>query len=367
MIVFIFLIIYGTILSFFVLFGIYKQLGKENNYVIDVHEKEIHLNELVVIIPFRNEEHRLSGLIESIKKSKHLPNEFIFVNDHSTDKSVETIDKKLKKIPHRIIHLSNEEAGKKIAIRKGIQQSESKYILSMDADIRFGNEYFSALEHLENADMYILPAILEAEKWNEYFFETDLDLANAVNAGISGFKRPFLASGANLLYKRETFERVDHLSVHAHMKSGDDIYLLRDFRNANCDVRLMTNFKLAVHTETPKTYSEFIHQRLRWISKTGDVADNLSTITSIVQAIFTFAFVALLIYAAVMQEWKHFFILFFLKTGIDMMVFLPYFNRIRRMRTWFTIPVYEIIFPFYSLILLSMMFWFKPVWKDRKL
>lgn len=365
MIVFYFILTYGFLITFLILFGYYRQREKENGYLAGTNDKGIRLEELVVIIPFRNEELKLNRLIQSIKKSKHLPKEFIFVNDHSEDQSAQLLERELKDFPIRILSLPIDQTGKKRAIRLGISESDSEFILSHDADVGFASNYFSMIERLIKTDMYILPVIFKSEKWFEYFFEIDSDLANAANCGISGLNRPVLASGANLLYLRKSFEKYDKIESHEHIASGDDIYLLRDFRNADADIRLITSRSIAVTTETPQTFSEFIHQRLRWITKTGDVNDNLSSGLVIFQGFFTLVFIGLLIYAAIMQEWKHFVILYLLKTGIDMVMFLPYFNRIKRLKTWLIIPVYEILFPFYILLLASLVPWFKPVWKGR--
>lgn len=366
----IFILIYSLLLCSIVFFGFILQVNKENNYKIDYslsNEENISLNDLVVIIPFRNEEKRLQGLLKSISNSSHLPKEIIFVDDHSSDNSEEVIKTSLSDVPYRILKLTNNLNGKKQAIRFAIKQSASKYILSMDADIEFHSGYFLSLTELAEADMYILPAILEAKKFHEYLYEVDLILVNSANCGLSGWKRPIMASGANLLYKRSAFENYDRFESHAHMPSGDDIYLLRDFRDAGADVRLITDTTFAIYTETPQSFKEFIHQRMRWIAKTGDVKDHLSSTLAIIQVILTFLFVALMILLAINGDWKQFTIIYLLKSCVDLFLFLPYFNRIKRLRAWLFIPIYEIIFPIYSLVILGMMFWFKPVWKGRRI
>lgn len=364
----IFLVVYSLSLGIIIFIGYFFQLRKEKNYSqkSSVSSSTIDLNELVVIIPFRNEEKRIAVLLNSILQSTELPKEFIFIDDHSTDNGLELITISLKDIPHRILKSPIGQEGKKQAIRYGIKESSSDYILSMDADIEFSESYFSKLKELKVSDMYILPAILKAKKWYEHIYEVDLILVNAANCGLSGLKRPILASGANLLYKRSSFEQFDRYDSHAHMSSGDDIYLLRDFREAKADVRFMTETSVAIHTETPQSFKEFIHQRLRWIAKTGDVKDHLSTTLAIIQVILTFSFVVLLILFAINSDWKQFWIVFLLKSSIDLFLFLPYFNRIKRMKSWLFIPIYEIIFPIYSLMILGMMYFFEPVWKGRK-
>jgi biofilm PGA synthesis N-glycosyltransferase PgaC len=360
-----FFVTYGVIMTGIIGMGYLLQQRKERHYVSGTQKISNH--QVSAIIPFRNEVARLAPLLDSIRKATIGPMEYVFVDDHSDDGSAYLIEKEIHANHSLIIELNDNEEGKKVAIRRGIQQSEGRWILSMDADVSFSDDYFSTLSTLENADMYILPAVMVAQRWYEHLYEVDLILVNAANCGLAGWRRPIMASGANLLYSKEAFERLDHIKRHAHMPSGDDIYLLRDFREGEADVRLMTDPKLAIKTETPQSFREFIHQRLRWLAKTGDVKDNLSTRLAIMQAILTFAFVALLVAKGWSKEWKEFWTIFGIKTALDMLIFYPYFERIQRRVSWLFIPIYEFLFPFYTLLILSMMYWFKPQWKGRRL
>ncbi len=360
-----FFIVYGAIMAGIVGIGYFKQRKKERSYTSG--KQLVSSEELSVIIPFRNEAQRLFQLLDSIRGAKIQAKSYVFVDDHSEDDSMAILRKNLSGSNWKAIVLEANEQGKKVAIRRGIQESEGQWILSMDADVSFSNDYFSTLSTLEHTDMYILPAVMVAQRWYEHLYEVDLILVNAANCGLAGWKRPIMASGANLLYSRETFVRLDRIERHKHMPSGDDIYLLRDFREGAADVRLMTDPALAIHTETPQSFSEFIHQRLRWLAKTGDVKDHLSTSLAIIQAVLTFAFVALLVSKGMAREWRSFCSIFAVKTAIDMLLFYPYFHRIKRLTSWCFIPIYEFLFPFYTLLILSMMYWFKPKWKGRKL
>lgn len=366
LLLFIFFGVYLSLLGVLVFVGFFRQIQKEKGY-LEKGNSAVDLNELVVIIPFRNEEKRIERLLKSIVRSREFPKAFVFVDDHSTDNSVALITNYLAAVPHTILSLGENEMGKKIAIRRAIEQTDSRYILSFDADLDFSPEYFSCLKNLTEADMYILPAILKAEKLHEHLYEVDLILVNAANCGISGLKRPIMASGANLLYKRSAFEKFDQFERHQHMPSGDDIYLLRDFRDGGANIRLVSDTAFAIHTETPQSLKEFLHQRLRWIAKTGDVNDKLSTSLAVIQAVLTFVFVGLIVVMAIQGEWMECLRIYLSKTIFDMLLFLPYFNRIKRMRSWLFIPLYEFIFPLYSIVIVALMYFYKPVWKGRKL
>ncbi|MEN9998070.1 MAG: hypothetical protein RI922_1060 [Bacteroidota bacterium] len=362
----IYFLLYAVLLGTITVLGYFLQRQKENKLVSK--ENGIDLAELVVIIPFRNEEKRIHVLLESINKSVLYPKQYIFVNDHSTDQSCERIEQVLNEaIPYQIISLEDGVEGKKLAIRKGIELSESTYILGWDADCSFSPDYFERLCQLPAADLYVMPAVMVAEREFEHMYEVDLLLVNAANCGVSGLLRPIMASGANMLYKRSAFQSYDQYTSHAHMPSGDDIYLLRDFRRAKAKVHLVTDRTLAVYTETPQSFKEFLHQRLRWIAKTGDVKDHLSTSLAIIQGLLTAGFVALIVFLLLQQEWKWSLVVFIVKSVIDLLFFLPFFNRMGRMRSWLYIPMYELLFPFYTLMIVTMMYTFKPTWKGRKL
>jgi glycosyltransferase involved in cell wall biosynthesis len=359
----IFLSCYSCLLISILGIGSILQRIKEKKYLTG---KKISLDEISVIIPFRNEEKRIDGLLQSIKVSTKLPAQIVFVNDHSDDLSCSKISEELGKFKNlQILNLPSEIFGKKQAIRHGINLTKTEYILTMDADVYFESTYFEELEKLAEADLYLLPVVLKATNPIHHLFEIDLLLINALNTGLNGLSRPIIASGANLLFKRKSFSEFDRFETHKHIPSGDDIYLLRDFRDAKADVRLIARKSFQVETETPKSFKEFIHQRIRWIAKTGNVNDHLSTILAIIQFIFIISFWSIEIKLLVENEYQFALILFGMKTGLDMFFFFSFFREFNRLTAWLLIPIYQLIFPIYNLILLFLLPFFKPKWKGR--
>jgi len=92
-------------------------------------------NLVSIIIPVFNEEHNLKNFIEKlIKNTQAIDNEFefIFVNDGSTDKSVNIIEK-LKQKNFKIITLVR-NFGQTAAIMAGIDNSKGKIIILIDGD-----------------------------------------------------------------------------------------------------------------------------------------------------------------------------------------------------------------------------------------
>lgn len=361
---FIFFAIYAGLLFLILGIGLTFQWKKERNYLQE--EIKLNLSEITVLIPFRNEEKRITDLLNSFLKSNDLPSKILFIDDHSSDNSVAKIKLALADLPIEILTVPEGEFGKKKALRIGIEAIETPYFLCLDADVAFTENYFEQFEKLSPADLYILPAVLISKRWFEHFFEVDLLLVNALNTGMSGLKRPIIASGANLLVRKQAFDAFDRFETHAHIPSGDDIYLLRDFRNAKAEIRVFTQPELQVTTETPQSLSEFLHQRLRWIAKTGNVKDHLSTTLAAAQFVLTIAFFSLLVYLCSKSEFLFATIIYALKVGVDMLLFLPFFYRFKRVKAWLILPIYQVLFPFYNLLILVLLPFFTPIWKGRK-
>ncbi len=343
------------------------QSKKEKKQTLSKTEDTIELSKLVVIIPFRNEERNLDKLIQSIEKLSNLPSNFLFVNDHSFDNSIDKIKQLSSRIPYEILSLPPSKQGKKEAIRFGINHQICDYNLTWDADIEVQSTYFNKLQQLPKSDLYILPIKMIGNGFIKNYFESDHAIANAINTSISGWIRPFIASGANLLFKQESFLKADQFQSHSHLASGDDLFLLRDFRNNKSTIKLITDSDFTVKTDAPISMKAFINQRLRWIGKGKEVNDQLSNMLALLSLTFNLVFIFLFVYFSALLNWETTFLLFALKSIIDLAVYLPYFIKIKRLKTWIVLPLYSLFQPLYLLALSVLIFVYQPNWKSRKI
>lgn len=344
--------------------GYIIQKARQSKYK---RKPNIQLSEVTVLIPFRNEEHRIGVLLESIKKLTKQPTFYLFIDDHSIDGGAALIQSQLENIDHQIIHLPEEVSGKKSALKFAINKVKTDYILTWDADIVVAPEYFNHIELLEEADMYILPAVLKAKKFVHYFFEIDVLAANAINTGLAGFARPIFASGANLLYKRNSYQRFNRTDEHISIASGDDTFLMREFQQSGANVRMIADNNFRIETETPQSFKEFFNQRLRWLGKAGALKDTLSNAIASIQAILTLAIFGVIIYFIAVGEFEDALILLVLKSIIDMTLMLPYFSHFKRCISWLMLPFYQLFYPIYIVAIGLGVLLYKPNWKERVL
>lgn len=358
----IFLWIYGVLFAAVVLYGFVLQRNKERRYE---QGNQLSASDITVLIPFRNEAHNLPVLLDAIKKLSRLPHTFIFIDDHSEDSSVALIHEALNGMSYEVVTTEEGSNGKKMALRQGASRVTTRYTLTWDADIDIPSDYFEQIERLEHADMYVLPAVLTSTNFAQHLYTFDVIMANAVNMGLSGWYRPIFASGANLLYRTEQFNRLDTIEKHAHISSGDDTFLLLDFVRAKADVRTYANPQVAVYTPAPHTFKSYINQRLRWVSKTNALKDGLNTSVALIQLMLTLFFVGITVFIALQQAWAVLFYLVLSKILTDFLVFASYFKRIGRTGLLLLLPLAELWYPVYALLIAVLMPFYTPKWKER--
>lgn len=353
-------IIHLILTSFLFLVG--SKLHKAKEALALVNGTKISLTDVTVIIPFRNEEENLPQLVKCLLVSKKLPFAIVFVDDASSDNG-RTIIEELMATKNEVKLLTSTGTGKKAAIRTGIESSDSTYILTLDADVIFENDYFSNLERLPSDDLLILPVRMQGKGWKQ-LFEFDFTLSNYLNAAINGLKRPVLASGANLLFKRETFLEVDSYAAHKDIASGDDMFLLADFRRNNKKIALVQNTRFEVVTAVPKTFQSFLHQRVRWIQKTPKVKDALATSLGVFAGIGS---VVYLILVAILLIYNPLFA--FLVVGVKLLFDLLLYAKVLLLpfdfRRLLLVILYLFIAPVYQIVVAVLAIFLKPSWKGR--
>ena len=358
-----YLILYGLFaVGIFVGTFIQRRKEAQRKKAASNETKNLSLGDLTVLIPFRNEAKRMSALLESINQSTTLPAHIVFIDDASDDNSVQCIQDALD-LPQVSI-LSATGVGKKHALRTGILHAKTPFVLTMDADISFDSRYFEQLQHIPECDLCILPVRMRGSGFTT-FFELDVHLSNALNTALSAFTFPVLCSGANLLFRLSAFRDADHFDRHRHLASGDDQFLLKDFKDRNAHIILSSDPLLCVQTEAPKTVKELFDQRIRWIAKSLIVNDRSGNIIAAIQGLFTIGFLLLTLLFLVSFDYVTLFTLYLIKTGIDLVTFAPYFYRLRRARTLLLFPLYELVFPLYSALILVLSFGYSPRWKGR--
>ncbi|MCZ4317479.1 glycosyltransferase [Aequorivita viscosa] len=232
-----------------------------------------------VVIPFRNEAENLPNLLKSVE-GINFPSEMfeiIFVNDASDDISEAIISETLKSSKLSIKLLQNKRVSnspKKDAISEAIKNAQFEWIVTTDADCKLPKTWLQTIDAFiqkEKPVMVCGPVIYEANgSFIENFQQLDGFSLQAVTIGSFGFKNPLLSNGANLVYRKDAFLKVNGFLGNDHIASGDDIFLLEKMKKAfPKQVSFLKSKETIVITKPQKSWKDVVNQRIRWASKTS--------------------------------------------------------------------------------------------------
>jgi len=240
-----------------------------------------------IIIPFRNEEKNLSPLISSLEKQNYsAPIHIIFINDNSTDKSIEIIHShsRSSRLDINLIesnfNKSRNLTSKQQALDKGIRGARYDWIILTDADMQFESDWLLSLMR------YAKPGT------DLVFGHTSITFQNNILSSVQAFQLEFLFAvaysfhkigipsscmGNNLLINRNAY-----LDVGGYDKTGysitEDQLLYAEFRKQKKKILCAEPFIPKAWTYPVSTFGNFLHQVRRWFSGGFQIRSGLTAI-----------------------------------------------------------------------------------------
>lgn len=292
----------------------------------------IQITDISIIVPIRNEEVNIVTLLKHLCQQdypeKHF--EIILINDHSTDASIEEIEKHGVSPLIKTLELDKKLHGKKNAIIHGIKHASGKLIVTIDADCHPTKQWLRTIAaYYDNGryKMLAAPLAIENPKGITAKFQA-LEFLSLIasGAGAIGIQMPIMCNGANLAYEKIAFEEVEGFKGNEHIPGGDDVFLMEKFSRhfGRKSIAFVKDRKAIVYTQSSEGPLAFFRQRIRWVAKSPAYRDsyiigtaitvllfNLLLLTSLVLGIFyheiLYAFLAALIFKCIIDfpiMWK---------------------------------------------------------------
>jgi len=339
-----------------------------NNY-----KKSKKKNRLSIVIAVRNEQDNIVHLIEDLKLQDYDKKLFdvIIVDDHSNDKTLEILNKKSKAWSNLKVFTQDKElSGKKHAILKGVNQSNSEIIVTTDADCRLSNSWLTIMNsYFEDDKIKLISGPVSFNLSSKFFSKIQtLEFLSLIGsaAGAIGIGKPILCNGANLAYRRNVFLEFNDYASN-DIVSGDDVFLLHAIKNKFPNsIKFVKNYNATVLTNAVSGLYGFINQRKRWSAKSKYYKD----IDTIFVAVIVFLTNLSIVFLSVGSFFDHslievFFIFFLVKLIIDLIFLLPVLFFFKRMELIKWIFPLQFIYPFYITLasIFSNIYSFK--WKGR--
>jgi len=298
---------------------------------------------LTVIIPFKNEANRISPLIASLN-SAELPTtiEFIFVDDHSDDQTVELLLDKVD-INFKLIRLRREN-GKKSAIRTGVEEALYNSILTLDADVSFSKSYLKSISSLPSSDLTILPVSMTGRSLLQKLASIEFRWLQSLTFFSAEVGQPILCNGANLTFNKSAFLDSESIRNDNYIPSGDDVFLLQAMQKLDKTISAYNLERLGVQTSAPDDLKTLANQRLRWILKLNNRSGFL--------AVFCLVFINILMIYAFFQIQHS---VFWLTPVILKIISEWCGTNSLNIKTFFMVVLHQIYYPIYGLFLLGYM------------
>lgn len=330
-----------------------------------------------VIIPFRNEENNIENLVSSLTRQSYSNGilEFIFIDDHSEDSSNDLIRQKINQFDAPVKLLSLKETfGKKAAIQKGVEEAIGDMILTTDADCTMNKNWVTTMAHAfeQNEGGLVLGRVhtqADGHPLSNLFLKENDALMKATS-GASKMGKPFLSNGANFGYSRTDFRELNPFQNHERIASGDDIFLLHEFkkRKPNKRIQFVMNEDAVVYTKGPTSLKQLVHQRIRWLKKSKYYGD---TDTILIGLIIFIANLSVLL-SFVLQLFNlmdpiQFFYMLIIKGIADLTLLRIGYTNDSFISDLIGVILLSILYPIYTVSLPLLSLFWKTDWKNRKI
>jgi poly-beta-1,6-N-acetyl-D-glucosamine synthase len=239
-----------------------------------------------IVVSVRNEEKNVVNCLKSILAQKIPASyyEIIVVNDFSTDNTlaeVAKVEASNLSVYRLRDHLAPEYAqipNKKRAITLAVSKSKYDVIITADGDCIYPEYWLlSMLQYYDRTKRKLITAPVDyvhKEGFWHKFLMMDLAAMIGVTAGSIAQSKPVMSNGANMLFEKEAFIKVNGYEGNEHIPSGDDIFLLQKINKYYKDaIGFIKNDSAMAATQPPANFSEFLQQRIRWTSKSTKMMD----------------------------------------------------------------------------------------------
>ncbi|WP_375577603.1 glycosyltransferase [Marivirga tractuosa] len=263
------------------------------------------LKSVSILIPFRNEASNLDDLLKSISALAYPGEllEIILINDHSEDNFKEIIQSYEKSFPFKITVLSLpvELKGKKSAISAGIKHSSSEIILTSDADCIFPKDWVHKMQapfEISHIQLVSGSVVFEAKGFISRIFQMEFAPLIGVGAVSIELGNPNMANGANLAFRKSTFEKLDPYLDNLSIPSGDDVFLLQKIK-ANYQNGVFFQKEAVVQTSAPKDFKLLYRQRKRWAAKWSANSSLMDSLPALAVWSFHFIYITAIVFSLI--------------------------------------------------------------------
>jgi cellulose synthase/poly-beta-1,6-N-acetylglucosamine synthase-like glycosyltransferase len=247
-------------------------------------------NFITIIIAARNEEKNITNLLNSLLHLKYDRKNFeiILVNDHSEDTTLLIGNEFFRENGMGRIVSLKEGSGKKTAITYGVSLAKGNIVAVTDSDCVVPADWLQRINQMfQNDDLQLCVGAVKIISDGKVFSSLQsLEFASVIGTGAAtlGLGNPTMCNGANLSFRKKSFEEVNGYEGNFSYASGDDQFLMAKIeQHYPKSISFMSFPDSVVCTIALNSLSSFFSQRIRWAGKWSA----MSGLTKML-AVFTF-------------------------------------------------------------------------------
>lgn len=321
-----------------------------------------------IIIPFRNEAEHLEILLSSLSQLDYPTDlfEILLINDESTDESVAVIERfHLKNLNLNILDSKRVSGSpKKDALALGISQSKFDWIITTDADCRVPNNWLKQYNHkiLRESCKFIAGPVCFYENQDrllDAFQQLDFLSLQGATIGSFGLGQPFMCNGANLGFLKTEFLRLNGYTSNQQIASGDDVFLMQEFLNADPkSVKYLKTKDALVLTIPQPDLKSLINQRKRWAAKASAYKSWFAILVSVLVLFGNASVISGLFFAKI-------YYLLILKVAVDFLLIWCTANLFAQKKSLKHYIWVAIVYPFFTIYIAVVSQFGTFNWKGR--
>ena len=329
------------------------------------------LPKVSVIIALRNEQEQVIHLLSELKKQVYPIDklEFILVNDHSTDSTLEVLENAA--IDNlRVVNMPDGMFGKKSAIAFAMKEASGEIILASDADCSFLPLWVHTMvAYFANKNIKLVSGPVSYHKQNGIFLGLQtLEFISLIGsgAGAIGVGNAIFCNGANMAYRKADFLELNNF-VNDDAVSGDDVFLLHSVKEKYNDaIAFAKDENAIVLTDAVMSAKGFINQRKRWTAKTSGYKDFTSIYASFLVLFANLSLLVLFVGSLYSVAYFQLFLLFYaLKFTVDFLLLFPVLSFFKRKDLIKWILPFELFYAIYIVLIVILSFTKSFEWKGR--
>ena len=314
---------------------------------------------------FRSEK-KLQHLFDALDAQSILPDEIIFINDHSTDSTEEMLERYcLRRSNVRYINSYTE--GKKSALKEGINNATGSYILLTDADCIPHSHWVEEVVTycaLKKPDLLMGTVVLSPTNSFLLKFQA-LDFASLVasGAGAALMGYPIFGNGANLIVRREAWLEAEN-ALRSDIPSGDDVFLIHNIKKRGGKIEFLKSTSAIVETQGVESWRALLRQRQRWGGKSVAYKDVFTIFVACIVLLMNLLIVTCMVtYFSATNSSTLFWYLWIQKFIIDSILVIPFLFATKQQTLIPYWPIVSLLYPFYLIICGIMALFVKNSWK----